>query len=390
VNTLEALQTIVNTYGKLIDAADGVKGNYRGVALTTVDYKLLGALSSFDSVSGEAGAGAIKSKALGTDQNVAALNLLNDAMDALSFNNQQVNSIAKINLISQAVDKVLDQAKASPTTTLKIEDFGLLGINGVTKDNLSKVVADLHIAGLTNADGTTLDALAEIQAQVSLAQAQLYADSNSNPALTLQNFKDFNFKDAALRDIDWAGTSGLVTAVNTVIDAKPANSNLTLDDVKKISLSFQSILNEATNGVSNTNTDPTALNYDDILGATNNHLFHGAPTTSDTTNQASNALSLLNDVVLHKNPSAISSLNAVDTLATQVDALMRLAAGVNKTITFSNLSNMGFDTKGMNDTSYTSNLNKFWNSVSDTNDSGSGIHTWDQVQTLINASLVLP
>jgi len=387
VNQLVALQTIVNTYGKLADAADGTKGNYKGAALTTSDYRLLGALSNFDSVSGEAGAGTTTSKALGTEQNVAALNLLNDAMDALSFG-QQVNSIAKINLVSQAVDKVLDQAKASPSTTLKVEDFGLLGINGVTKDNLSMVVTDLQKASIAKVDGSALDSLVEIQAQVSLAQAQLYADSNSNPSLSLQNYKDFNFKDIASKDIDWAGTTGLVSAVNTVLDAKLPNSNLILDDVKKISLSFQSILNEATNGASN--TDPTALNYDDILGSSNSYLFHGAPIQSDTTNLSSNALSLMNDIVRHKTPSSLASLEAVKSLATQVDALMKLAGGATSTITFSNLSNMGFDTKNMNDTSYTSNLNKFWKSVSDTDNSGSAINTWDEVQSLINASLVLP
>ncbi len=387
VNTLAALQTIVNTYGKLADAADGIKGNYKGAALTTSDYRLLGALSNFDSLSGEAGAGTTTSKALGTDQNAAALNLLNDAMDALSFNNQQVNSIAKINLISQAVDKVLDQAKTTPVSTLKIEDFALLGISGVTKENLSMVVTDLQKAGNVNVDGTTLDSLAEIQAQVSLAQAQLYADSNSNPSLSLQNYKDFNFKDAANRDIDWAGTTGMVSAVNTVLDAKLPNSNLTLDDVKKISLSFQSILNEASNGSSN--TDPIALNYDDILGSSNSFLFHGAPTPSDTTSLSSNALSLMNDIVRHKTPSSLASLEAVKSLATQVDALMKLAGGASSTITFSNLSGLGFDTKNMNDNSNTSNLNKFWRSVSDTDNSGSAINTWDEVQALINASLVL-
>ena len=387
VNTLAALQTIVNTYGKLADAADGIKGNYKGAALTTSDYRLLGALSNFDSVSGEAGAGTTTSKALGTDQNAAALNLLNDAMDALSFNNQQVNSIAKINLISQVVDKVLNQAKVTPANTLKVDDFALLGISGVTKENLGMVVTDLQKAGNVNVDGSTLDSLAEIQAQVSLAQAQLYADSNSNPSLNLQNYKDFNFKDAADRDIDWAGTTGMVSAVNTVLDAKLPNSNLTLDDVKKISLSFQSILNEASNGASN--TDPTALNYDDILGSSNSYLFHGAPIQSDTTNLSSNALSLMNDIVRHKTPSSLASLEAVKSLATQVDALMKLAGGAASTITFSNLSSLGFDTKNMNDNSNTSNLNKFWRSVSDTDNSGSAINTWDEVQALINASLVL-
>lgn len=179
----------------------------------------------------------------------------------------------------------------------------------------------------------------------------------------------------------------MVSAVNTVLDAKLPNSNLTLDDVKKISLSFQSILNEASNGASN--TDPIALNYDDILGSSNSFLFHGAPTPSDTTSLSSNALSLMNDIVRHKTPSSLASLEAVKSLATQVDALMKLAGGASSTITFSNLSGLGFDTKNMNDNSNTSNLNKFWRSVSDTDNSGSAINTWDEVQALINASLVL-
>jgi hypothetical protein len=340
-------------------------------------------LNLFDNVSGEAGAGTFTSKALGTSiQSGSALNLLNDVIDGLSFNAQQINSVAKINLISQAVDKLLDQSQAVPPSTLKVEDFSLLGINGVNKDNLSKVLEDLNITGKINANGTTIDSLAEIQAQVSLAQAQLYADSVSNPALTLQNYKDFNFDG-----IDWGGTTGLVNAVNTVLDSKTSANIASLDDVKKISLSFQSILNETNNGASN--TDPTALNYDDILGSNNSHLFHGAPTISDTNNQASNALSLMNDIVRHKTPTSLSSRDTIDTLATQVDALMKLAAGENNTITYSNLSNMGFAIGNLNDTSYTSNLNKFWRSVMDTNDSGSGIQTWNQVQALINASLVV-
>lgn len=386
VNSLTNLQAIVNTYGRLAEAADGIKNNYQATVFSVDDYTRLGALRSFDSVSGEAGAGIVTSKALGTtNQSTAALNLLNDVIDGLSFNNQQINSIAKINLISQTVDKVLELAQASPSSTLKVEDFSLLGINGVTRDNLSKVVADLNTVGKTNADGTTIDSLREIQAQVSLAQAQLYADSNSNPALTLQNYNDFNFTD-----INWSRTSGLVNAVNTVLDSKTSANIGSLDDVKTIGLSFQSILNEATNGLSNTNPDPTALTYENILGSSSNHLFLGAPTVSDPTNLASNALSLLNEVVQHKTSSALSSLNALDTLATQVDALMKLAGGAASTITFSDLSNMGFNTRGMSDNGYSSNLNKFWTLVTNTDNSGSAINTWDEVQAIINASLVLP
>ncbi len=379
VNTIAALQTIVNTYGKLADAADGIKGNYKGAALTTSDYRLLGALSNFDSVSGEAGAGTTTSKALGTDQNVAALNLLNDAIDALSFS-QQVNSIARINLISQAVDKVLDQAKTTPVRTLKIEDFALLGINGVTKENLSKVLEDLNITGKTNAAGTTIDSLVEIQAQVSLAQAQLYAKSPINLALTLQNYQDFNFSG-----IDW-GTSGLVSAVNTVIESKFDTDISMLDDVKKISLSFQSILKEATAGVTNSNPAPTIDDYETITGS-RLHLFSVNDSTNDKLDD--NALLLMNDIVQRKTPDQLNSQLEVETLANQVDRLMKLASD-RSTILISDLLSMGFAIpSGWSDSNTPNKINKFSQLVIAGADSGEAINTWDKVQNIINSQAVI-
>jgi hypothetical protein len=379
VNTLAALQTIVNTYGKLADAADGIKGNYKGAALTTSDYRILGALSNFDSISGEAGAGTTTSKALGTDQSVAALNLLNDAIDALSFS-QQVNSIARINLISQAVDKVLDQAKTTPVSTLKIEDFALVGINGVAKDNLSMVVTGLQKAGTANVDGTTLDSLAEIQAQVSLAQAQLYAKSPSNLALSLQNYQDFNFSG-----IDW-GTSGLVSAVNTVIESKVDTDISMLDDVKKISLSFQSILKEATAGVTNSNTAPTIDDYETITGS-KLHLFSVNDTTNDKLDD--NALLLMNDIVRRKTTDQLNSQLEVDTLANQVDRLMKLASD-KSTILISDLLSMGFAIpSGWSDSNTPNKINKFSQLVIAGADSGEAINTWDKVQNIINSQAVI-
>jgi hypothetical protein len=379
VNSLTKLQAIVNTYGKLAEAADGTKGNYRAAAFSIDDYKRLGALNLFDNVSGEAGAGTFTSKALGTtNQGVAALNLLNDVIDGLSFN--AINSVAEINLISQAVDKVLDQTQDVPPSTLKVEDFTLLGINGVNKDNISKVLENLNITGKTNAAGTTIDSLVEIQAQVSLAQAQLYANSTSNPALTLQNYQDFNFSG-----IDW-GTSGLVSAVNTVIESKIATDIPKLDDVKKISLSFQSILKKATIGVINSNTDPTIDDYETVTGS-KLHLFSVNDITNDKLDD--NALLLMNDIVRRKTPDQLNSQLEVDTLATQVDRLMKLASN-KSTILFSDLSSMGFTIpSSWSDSNTPSKINKFSELVIAGADSGEAINTWDKVQNIINSQAVI-
>jgi hypothetical protein len=250
----------------------------------------------------------------------------------------------------------------------------------VNKDKISKVLENLNITGKTNAAGTTIDSLVEIQAQVSLAQAQLYANSTSNPALTLQNYQDFNFSG-----IDW-GTSGWVSAVNTVIESKIATDIPKLDDVKKISLSFQSILKKATIGVINSNTDPTIDDYETVTGS-KLHLFSVNDITNDKLDD--NALLLMNDIVRRKTPDQLNSQLEVDTLATQVDRLMKLASN-KSTILFSDLSSMGFTIpSSWSDSNTPSKINKFSELVIAGADSGEAINTWDKVQNIINSQAVI-
>ena len=374
VNSLVNLQNVVNAYAKLLAMADGVKANNTGV-LTKDEYSLLGALVKFDTTTGAPG-GTNNAKA-GDDnspQKVAALTLLNDVIDARF--STQVDSIAEINLLSVAVDKVLD--KASNTTTLKVSDFSLLGIQNVTDANLAQVVANLHTAVGTGTDGLAIDTLAEIQSSVSLAVVQMYADSNSNTTPTLQIYKDLNFSDVV-----W--DNALVTAVNTVIDYK-TKANVDLTSLENIADAFESILAEATNGVTNNNTDPTASTYETVTSSST-HIFSvnnaSLPSLDD------NALSLMNQIVQHKTPDQLNSLVKVESLAKQVDQLMKLASNTG-TITFTDLSSMGFSIpSGWSDYNTPNKINKFSQLVVAGADAGDDINSWEKIQNLINSSAVI-
>lgn len=374
VNSLVKLQNVVNAYAKLLAMADGVKGNTTGV-LTKDEYSLLGALVQFDTTTGAPG-GTNTAKAVDdtSPQKVAALTLLNDVIDARF--STQVDSIAEINLLSVAVDKVLD--KASNTTTLKVSDFSLLGIQNVTDANLAQVVANLHTAVGAGTDGLAIDTLADIQKSVSLAVVQMYADSNSNTTPTLQIYKDLNFSDVV-----W--DNALVTAVNTVIDYK-TKANVDLTSLQNIANAFESILAEATNGVTNNNTDPTASTYETVTSSST-HLFSvnnaSLPSLDD------NALSLMNQIVQHKTPDQLNSLVKVESLAKQVDQLMKLASNTG-TITFTDLSSMGFSIpSGWSDYNTPNKINKFSQLVVAGADAGDDINSWEKIQNLINSSAVI-
>jgi hypothetical protein len=177
----------------------------------------------------------------------------------------------------------------------------------------------------------------------------------------------------------------LVTAVNTVVDYK-SKSEINLSGLQGIANAFESILAEATNGVTNGNTDPTASIYETVTGSSthvfslNNALL---PTLDD------NALSLMNQIVQHKTPDQLNSLVKVESLAKQVDQLMKLASN-NGTITFADLSSMGFSIpSGWSDFNTPNKINKFSQLVGGGPDAGDDINTWEKVQNIINSSAVI-
>lgn len=392
VNSLSKLQTVVNTYAKLLSMADGTKANTSD-ALTLADYLGIGALTRFDGNTGAVD-GALTAKAVTTDsaQKEAALTLLNDVIDGRNTN--QVDSIAEINLLSVAVDKVLDQALTTPSTTLKVNDFALLGIQNVNDTNLAQVVTNLKAASDNHTNGDTIDTLAEIQSNVSLAALQLYADNPANALPTQTNTLTQLYKDLILNTTSINWTDNLATSVSSVVNFL-GKSDITTTKLQSVATAYQSVLLEATGDISNNNPNPTAAQYKEILKLPTEtsviHLYETATDDTTITNLNSNALALLNDVVKHKNANQLTSLNTLEIYARSVDKLMNLteaADTTNSQLTITDLSNLGFNVNNAWGSSSTPGVNGFSNKVAQYDDHGASIRTWEQVQTLINQNSV--
>lgn len=386
VSSIANLKVISTAYAKVFAEADGTKANTPDASkLTVADVRALGALSSYDGLTGASG-GATTGKALGTGvQQVAALKLLNDVMDGRSAT--QIDTIVELNQLNIVVDKVMDVASAvTPSAALTVADFGAIGITGVTSGNLAKVVASIagtHADATHGADGTLVDTLAELQAFASLAVVQSYAADSGLPLPTAQNYTDLGFSDIT------TVSANLASAVNSVVSAQH-NGSISLASIHTFALDFQSILNEATSGVINNNPNPTAAQYEDVL-LTMGHVFHNGALNT-TIDLASNALALLNDVVGHKSPSNVNTLAQVDAIATVVDHIMHKAADPTGTtwsnVTFSEMGSLGLSTNGWSDAGNLSKIIAVNNAIRASDDTGVGVHTWDQLQAILNSTAV--
>ncbi len=400
VNTSEELQTLVNTYSKLLSLADGSKTT-PSTSLTLAEYLGLGALTKFDPVSGAIdGSTSAKATVSSNIQSAASLRLLNDVIDAKS--SLQVDSIAEINALSIVVDKLIDQASASPTSKLTVNDFNasqgaFLGIQNVNDKNLSQVISDLKTASKDINDGTAIDTLAEIQSLVSLASLKLYALNDIEYQLPAQQtsltqlYKDLGFNESSPA-VTW--TDPLATSVSTVVKYLEKD-NITIDKIKSVALAYQSVLQEATGGNNNTNANPTAAQYKEILkGPSENtviHLYETATNDTTTNSLSSNALALLNDVVRFKNVNQITNQLTLENYARAVDKLMNLTEAdsvTNSPLTINDLSTLGFSINSAwsGNSAPSTGSTGFSYKVAHFDDHGASIRTWEQLQTLISNS----
>jgi hypothetical protein len=401
VNTSAELQTLVNTYSKLLSLADGSKTT-PSTPLTLAEYLSLGALTNFDPISGAIdGSTSAKATASSNIQSAASLRLLNDVIDAKS--SAQVDSIIEINALSIAVDKLIDQASTSPTSTLNVNDFNasqaaFLGIQNVNDKNLSQVISDLRSASTSFIDGTAIDTLAEIQSLVSLASLKLYALNDidyqlpTQPTSLTQLYKDLGFDETSR--VTW--TDPLATSVNSVVKYLEKD-NITIDKIKSVALAYQSVLQEATSGNNNSNANPTAAQYKEILKGPSEttviHLYETATNDTTTTSLNSNALALLNDVVRFKNVNLITNQLTLENYARAVDKLMNLTEASSVTssqLTINDLTTLGFSINSAwsSNSAPSTGTTGFSYKVAQFDDHGASIRTWDQLQTLISNSSV--
>lgn len=397
VNSAAELQSLVNNYSKILSLADGSKTT-PAKPLTLAEYLGLGALTKFDATTGAIdGSKSAKATDSSNSQSVASLKLLNDVIDAKIAG--QVDSIAEINALSIVVDKLLDQALLSPLTTLTVNDFNSsqgasLGIQNVTDNNLSQVFTELRAASKDLTDGSAIDTLSEIQSLVSMAVLKFYADnptaSNSTPVQSVYT----DLKLSEFSNANW--NTNLVTGVNSVIGFLEAK-DLSTAKVKNVAEAYQAVLNEATGGLSNTNANPTAGQYKEILKLPSQtseiHLYESALNDTTITDKASNALALLNDTIRQKSASNLTNLSTIESYATVVDKLVNLAEATSisaSTLSQNDLSTMGFklNSAWSSSTNSSPSANGFASKIAAYDDHGASIRSWAQIQALIDQNSV--
>lgn len=399
VNSVAKLQAIVNTYAKLLALANGVKDD-NSERLTLADYLSLGALTRFDSTTGAIdGTQAAKAATDNSPQKEAALNLLNSVINARSAT--QVDSIAEINALSAAADKLLDLTSSDTNTALKLGDFSLLGIQNVNEGNLAEVKQNLNAASVNVSSGTNIDSLEEIQSAVSLAVLELFADNAAtNPLPTNQSTVTQLYKDLILPNTQITWTDALANGVSSVVNFL-GKADITTIKVSEIATAYQSVLLEATGGISNNNENPLAAQYKSLLNPLNSsdlkhHVYEDTTDDKSTTSLASNALALLNDVVRQKTPNQLINYGTLEIYANTIDKLMNLAAKPNTgapaandiQLTIADLTSLGFNVSGSWIGTPSGTTDGFTYKVANSDDHGAAIRTWSQVQTLISQSSV--
>jgi len=213
------VQQLAASLFKLLNEANGTSADGNAaINPSAADYATLG-------VAGHAGGA-------NEDLHAPAAQLLTDVVSTKT--SDQVDTPTELNLLSSAVDHVLDVAAgtASPST-LKLEQFSALGVTGVTASNLATVGS---LVQATADDGSGVDTLAQLQSVISLARVEHFADdanvsaggSNENGLPTLA---DYAAVGASLGSIGTVPASNLLVLMNEAVGAK---SSANVDTAAKV------------------------------------------------------------------------------------------------------------------------------------------------------------
>ncbi|WP_205872730.1 hypothetical protein [Limnohabitans planktonicus] len=295
--TVQALQAMVDAYNRIQSEANGSAND-----LTVSDPTA----ASFERIGVDLGVAA-QNTALGQN----ALALLNDVIGAQTT--QAVHTVAQIDALASITSALLETAAGlTPAQTLTPADFALLGVTGVTAQNLNAVLAALVSTPDT---GDAIHTLARLQSVVTSASEQAQAigvlqavvDTQSgNPNLNV-------WVQAGLIGVTEANRPALLDALKTgaISTVTPAALQAVLD-------AYQLVLVEANGGAPDASAvNPTAATFA-AIGAT------AAASLAD----GSVAQQLLLDVIANAQPTAVDQVSKIDALAQTVQGLMRTAAGL--------------------------------------------------------------
>ncbi|WP_310627104.1 hypothetical protein [Limnohabitans sp.] len=360
--TLTDIATIEQAYLKILAAADGTRLNTTTANFATIDdFKTIGVTTG-------------KALTASDSKQINALSLLNTSIDSLAA--AKVDTLGEINALNKVVDKVMDIASttgadsaaiSTAVTALKLTaaELGLLGVAGVTTDNVKLIASAIQATASTGNsiyDLTKVDELKELQGLVDLGVIMSFADTSTTyassdarriPAHTAPA-AIANYVSAGVVEKDEGSNKAIknLTAINSAVNAVADPSQVsTAAKLQNIVNTYDKLLTMADGGSEKNNTevanrltqadyraigalnysatgtllDPrnftTASNVSKAALASTNAATAASPTINDS------ALNLLNNIIDNLSASAVDSIEKVNALSLTLDKIFAVASG---------------------------------------------------------------
>ena len=357
VDTLYELQVLVNAYNGLLDLGDGVDNTPTANNPGFAQYGLLGIT--------------------GVRNNTHA-SLLGDVID--TKNKSDIDTVAKLQALADAVSAVLDAAKG--VSGLTANQLNLLGLSNVSEDNLPAV---FRAISNTADNGTGVDTWTELQNVVNVAVI--------NATQSLAIVVDFAEQNTAGLSPTTAGYVGTAPTLTTYLNA--GVSGITASQVRAINDAL------ATQPVDGAHVSTTAklqavadaylavIGLADGFGNTPSHTSVlasqytqlGVSGLDPNASAAAHKITLLNDVIDRKVYADIDTVFEIQTLLDGVSTLLDTAAGGNA-LTLAQLSALGFDNVTVN------TLPDVIAAIQATATDGSDVDTFAKLSAVISNRLV--
>lgn len=309
VDTKGELQPVVDAYAAILAEANGAAADATpNVNPTAAQYGLIGA---------NIGAAATQSM---------NLSLLNGVVGNLTT--QQVDSVAEINAIAAAVDKVIALASGQHVT-LTVADYALLGIptagpGSVNASNVAAVNAAIAAAG----GPQKVDTYPELSSIIAVVAGVVGGGGDdTQPGPTVAQYAAAGIKGVTDANVD-AINNAVITTLGTNLQ-NTAQVQAVVDAYTVILAEANGAAPDATPGL-----DPTAAQYA-AIGAN-----IGGAATRPT------ALSLLNDVIGTLTTQQIDTVKEINAIAAAANKVIDAASGQTASLTIADFVLLGIPTAG--------------------------------------------
>lgn len=307
VDSKGELQSIVDAYVAILAEANGAAADATpNVNPTAAQYGLIGA-----------NIGAAATQPMN-------LSLLNGVVGNLTT--QQVDSVAEINAIAAAVDKVIALASGQQVT-LTVADYALLGIptagqGSVNASNVAAVNAAIAAAG----GPSKVDTYPELSSIIAVVAGVVGGDG-TQPGPTVAQYAAAGIKGVTEANVD-AINNAVITTLGTNLQ-NTAQVQAVVDAYNVILAEANGAAADATPGL-----DPTAAQYA-AIGAN-----IGSAATSTT------GLSLLNDVIGTMTTQQIDTVKEINAIAAAANKVIDAASGQTASLTIADFVLLGIPTAG--------------------------------------------